>query len=71
MEKVQKRQGLICVCAECKTVIQRIGDASDGETPLVSHGICAACADRLYGHIFRGTRRAEPVGDSPAGHGAP
>ena len=70
MEKVQKRQGLICVCAECRSVIRTIGPVSAGETPLVSHGICAACAEKLYGEIFRGAPPAAPVGDSPTGRGA-
>lgn len=54
MEKVQKREGLICVCAECKTVMRTIGVVPPGATPMVSHGICRACADKLYGEIFRG-----------------
>jgi hypothetical protein len=54
VEKVQKREGLICVCAECNAVIRTIGAVSPGGTPLVSHGICPACAERLYGGILRG-----------------
>ncbi len=53
MEKVQKRDGLVCVCAECKTVIRTIGTVPPGAKPLVSHGICPACAEKLYGEIFR------------------
>jgi hypothetical protein len=53
MEKVQKREGLICICAECKKVIRLVGDVSSGLKPLVSHGICSECADKLYGDIFR------------------
>jgi hypothetical protein len=53
MEKVQKREGLICICAECQKVIRMIGTVSGEEKPLISHGICSACADRLYGDIFR------------------
>jgi hypothetical protein len=58
MEKVHKRDGLVCLCAECKTVIRTIGTVAPGETPLVSHGICAQCAHKLYGEIFRRRARA-------------
>ncbi len=61
MEKVQKRDGLVCVCAECKTVIRTIGTISPGATPLISHGICPACAEKLYGEIFR-ERAQRPEG---------
>jgi hypothetical protein len=53
MEKVQKREGLVCICAECKKVIRLIGTVTVGVTPMVSHGICPVCADKLYGHLFR------------------
>ena len=53
MEKVQKREGLICICAECQKVIRCIGTVSPGTSPLVSHGICPACAEKLYGDLFR------------------
>jgi hypothetical protein len=53
MEKVQKSEGLICICAECKKVIRPVGAAVAGARPLVSHGICPECAERLYGDIFR------------------
>ncbi len=54
MEKVQKSEGLICICAECKKVIRRVGITRAPESPpLVSHGICPECAERLYGDIFR------------------
>lgn len=53
MEKVQKREGLVCVCAECKKVIQTVGDFDTAEVPLISHGICPACATKLYGALFR------------------
>ena len=59
MEKVQRRQGLICVCAECRTVMRTIWPVAPGETPLVSHGICPACAEKLYSEFFR---RARPRG---------
>jgi hypothetical protein len=53
MESVQKKEGLICICAECKSVIRTIGGTEENVQPLLSHGICAACADRLYGELFR------------------
>jgi len=53
MEKVQKREGVICICAECKKVIKVIGAASPETAQTISHGICPECADRLYGDIFR------------------
>jgi hypothetical protein len=59
MEKVQKREGLICVCAECKKVIRTIGVVPPGGRPLVSHGICPSCADKLYGEIFRSPSKAD------------
>jgi hypothetical protein len=62
MEKVQKRQGLICVCAECKKVIRTIGVVAPGARPLVSHGICPVCADKLYGEIFRSRTNGEAAG---------
>ena len=62
MEKVQKRQGLICVCAECKNVIRTVGVVAPGGRPLVSHGICPACADKLYGEIFRTRTSGETAG---------
>jgi hypothetical protein len=53
MEKVQKREGLVCICAECKKVIGTLGSCEGSDVPLISHGICPACAERLYGHLFR------------------
>ncbi len=53
MEKVQKSEGLVCICAECKKVIKMVGNTGSGVRPLVSHGICPECAERLYGDILR------------------
>ena len=53
MEKVQKREGLICICAECQKVIRSVGAVSEDAKPLLSHGICSECAEKLYGDIFR------------------
>ena len=39
MEKVQKSEGLVCICAECKKVIRMVGNVSPGVPPLVSHGL--------------------------------
>lgn len=61
MEKIQKREGLVCVCAECKQVIGTVGRVSTGAVPRISHGICPACADRLYGDIFRRTPGGKPA----------
>lgn len=53
---------LVTICAECKRVIGHHGTvtpaapASANPQSLVSHGICEACARRLYGSIFN--RRA-------------
>ncbi len=53
---------LVTICAECKRVIGlrdpsvRPKPGSSGDETLVSHGICEACARRLYGSIFN--RRA-------------
>ncbi|MGA2640616.1 MAG: hypothetical protein ABSG21_06900 [Spirochaetia bacterium] len=67
MEKVQKREALVCVCAECKAIIRTIGTVAPGATPLVSHGICPACAEKLYGEMFRSRAkgRAAPGARSP------
>jgi len=49
---------LVTICAECKRVIDLHDDAGrpraapPGDDALVSHGICEACARRLYGPIF-------------------
>jgi hypothetical protein len=53
MEKVQKREGLLCICAECHKVIRTIGTITPESKPLISHGICLECADRLYGDLFK------------------
>jgi len=59
MEKVQRREGLVCICAECKKVIKVVGNVTPQNAHLVSHGICPECAARLYGDLFK-TRRADP-----------
>jgi hypothetical protein len=49
---------LVTICAECKQVIDLQGRAGlpraapPADDALVSHGICEACARRLYGSIF-------------------
>jgi hypothetical protein len=60
MEKVQKKDGLVCVCAECKKVIKVVGEVTQGSAPLVSHGICPECAEHLYGELFKTPRSAIP-----------
>jgi len=67
MERIRKREGLICVCAECKNVIRVVGKVSPRVLPRISHGICPACAERLYGSIFRGERRQQPAGGPGSG----
>ncbi len=52
MEKVVKREGLICICAECKKIIKLLGVVEDRSRALVSHGICPECAKKLYGNLF-------------------
>ena len=66
MEKIQKREGLVCVCAECKKVIGTVGRVSSGVIPRISHGICPACADRLYGDIFRRSPGRKPAAEDRA-----
>jgi hypothetical protein len=58
MEKVQKHEALVCVCAECQKVIRIVGTIPPGGTPLLSHGICPECAEKLYGDIFRSGARS-------------
>jgi hypothetical protein len=53
MEKVQKGEGLVCICAECKKVMKLVGNVFSTAQPLVSHGICPECAEKLYGDLFR------------------
>jgi len=53
MEKVQRREGLVCICAECKKVIKVVGTVTPQTTPMVSHGICPECAAHLYGELFK------------------
>jgi hypothetical protein len=65
MEEVQKREGLTCVCAECGTIIRIIAMADPAQHGLVSHGICPACAERLYGSIFR-SHAAAPGSPPPS-----
>lgn len=49
----QKREGLVCICAECKKVIKIVGEVTSDSAPVVSHGICPECAQLLYGDLFR------------------
>lgn len=58
MEKVGKREGLICVCAECNKVISLFGAVQDKTRALVSHGICPECAEKLYGDILHTKKEA-------------
>jgi hypothetical protein len=52
MEKVGKREGLVCICAECNKIIKLVGTVRDPSVALVSHGICSECAKKLYGEFF-------------------
>ncbi len=70
MEKVQKREGLVCICAECRKVIRLVGNVTPGVTPVVSHGICPVCADKLYGHLFNRRQRAAGGPSTPPAAGA-
>ena len=49
----QRHESVVCICAECKKVIQIVGEVTSDSTPVISHGICPACAQILYGHLFR------------------
>ena len=40
----QRREGVVCICAECKKVIKVVGEVR--QDSLVSHGICPECAKR-------------------------
>jgi hypothetical protein len=51
VEKVDSREGLICICAECKKVIRFLGTVTDEAQALISHGICPECAEKLYGEL--------------------
>jgi hypothetical protein len=67
MEKVQKREGLTCICAECHKVIRCVGTVSADAAPLVSHGICPECAEKLYGDILRKSPQEKGGGSRPRG----
>ena len=69
MEKVRKREGLTCICAECQKVIRYGSTVSAETTPLVSHGICPECADRLYGDILRTGSQGKGREPTPRGAG--
>ncbi len=66
MEEVQRKEGLVCVCAECGATIRVVALVDPAQHGLVSHGICPACAERLYGGIFNRKRAsaAAPVAAS-------
>jgi hypothetical protein len=66
MEEVQKREGLVCICAECKRIIRVVGSPESEDPHLISHGICPACAEKLYGHLFRKGSAPGGGGPSPA-----
>ena len=66
MEEVQKREGLVCICAECKRIIRVVGLMESENPHLISHGICPACAEKLYGHLFRKGSASGGGGPSPA-----
>ena len=54
MEKVQKSEGLICICAECKKVIRMVGERVPRRCRRSSATASVpACAERLYGDYFR------------------
>jgi hypothetical protein len=58
VEKVDKREGLICICAECKKVIRFLGTVTDEAQALISHGICPECAEKLYGELVSSGSRS-------------
>ena len=66
MEEVQRKEGLVCVCAECGATIRVVAMVDPAQHGLVSHGICPACAERLYGGIFN---RQKAPAKSSAGVG--
>ena len=49
----QRREAIVCICAECKKVIKIVGEVTSDSNPVISHGICPECAHILYGHLFR------------------
>lgn len=54
--KVEEREGLICICAECKKIIRSLGAVPDQGHALISHGICDECAKKLYGELAAARR---------------
>ena len=62
VEKVDRREGLICICAECKKVIRFLGTVTDEAQALISHGICPECAEKLYGELVSSGSRSSSEG---------
>jgi len=62
MKEVTKKEGLVCMCAECGKVIRTVGDLEPPGVPILSHGICPACAEKLYGSLFRGLKESSAGG---------
>lgn len=62
MDNVDRREGLICICAECKKVIRFLGTVMDETQALISHGICPECAEKLYGELVSANPRSSSAG---------
>jgi hypothetical protein len=62
VENVDRREGLICICAECKKVIRFLGTVTDEAQALISHGICPECAEKLYGELVSAVPRSSAAG---------
>jgi hypothetical protein len=63
VDKVDRREGLICICAECKKVIRFLGTVSDEAQALISHGICPECAEKLYGELVTAAPLSSSAGE--------
>ncbi len=62
VDKVDRREGLICICAECKKVIRFLGTVTNEAQALISHGICPECAEKLYGELVTADSRPSSEG---------
>jgi hypothetical protein len=62
VDKVDRREGLICICAECKKVIRFLGTVTNEAQALISHGICPECAEKLYGELVTAAPRSSSAG---------
>ena len=56
---------MIYICAWCNTELRRDDRAPEGGSPDdISHGVCSACAERVYGEAVESAERRGNQEDS-------